>query len=75
MRRLLNGLTLICVMALLLPAALTSAQDEAQPQPSILIEEMRHDMGEVFETDFYKYSFKVKNVGEADLHINGVKPG
>ena len=73
MRRLLKGLTLICVMARLMPAALTSAQDEAQP--SILIEEMRHDMGEVFETDFYKYSFIVKNVGEADLHIKGVKPG
>ena len=73
MRGLLKGLTFICVMALLMPAVLTSAQDEAQP--IILIEEMRHNMGEVFETDFYKYSFIVKNVGEADLHIKGVKPG
>ena len=73
MRRLLKALTLICVMVLLMPAALTLAQDEAQP--AILIEEMRHDMGEVFESDFYKYAFIVKNVGEADLHIKSVKPG
>lgn len=73
MRRLMTGLTLICVLAVLLPAASASAQDEAQP--SILIEEMRHDMGEVFEQDFYKYAFKIKNVGEAELQIKNVKPG
>ncbi len=73
MRRLLTGLTLICVLAVLLPAALTSAQEEAQP--SILIEEMRHDMGEVFEQDFYKYAFTIKNVGGGELHIKSVKPG
>lgn len=73
MRRVLMGLTFICVLAVLLPAAFSSAQDEAQP--SILIEEMRHDMGEVFEQDSYKYAFKVKNVGGGELQIKSVKPG
>jgi hypothetical protein len=73
MRRLLTGLTLICVMTVLLPASSTSAQEGSQP--SILIEEMRHDMGEVFERDFYKHTFTFKNVGEADLHVKSVKPG
>jgi hypothetical protein len=69
----LTGLTLVCVMAVLLPAVTVSAQEGAQP--AILIEEMRHDMGEVFERDFYKFTFKFKNVGEADLQIKSVKPG
>ena len=73
MRRLLKDLTLTCVLAVLLSAVLASAQDDAQP--SILIEEMRHDMGEVFEQDFYKYAFKIQNVGGGELHIKNVKPG
>ncbi|MEJ2720850.1 MAG: hypothetical protein P8181_06870 [bacterium] len=56
--------------------AQTQSQTEAEgPAPSIVIDEMRHDMGNVFEADNYKYAFKVKNVGEADLEIKNVKPG
>jgi hypothetical protein len=73
MQRLLGSLALICVVAILLSAVLVWAQD--QPQPTIVIEEMRHDMGEVFEQDRYSHVFKVKNIGNANLEIISVKPG
>ncbi len=87
MRRLAGGLTLAVVVSLFLIsiAVTTKAQNETAtpaettatqgPQPTIVIEEMRHDMGEVFETDKYKHVFKVKNIGDAELIIKNVKPG
>jgi hypothetical protein len=47
----------------------------AQAKPSIVIEEMRHDLGEIFEQEVYKHKFAVKNEGELDLVIEKVKPG
>lgn len=73
MRKMLSCLTLVCVIAII-ASSVAIASDE-EPQPSILIEEMRHDMGEVYEQENYKYAFKVKNVGKADLVIDSVKPG
>jgi len=45
------------------------------PQPVCLLLELRKDLGETFEQDKYSYAFKVKNAGEADLKIVGVRPG
>ena len=73
MRKISSGLALIFIVVFLLSSAVMA--DEEKNQPSILIEEMRHDMGEVFERDTYKYAFKVKNVGKAELTIESVKPG
>lgn len=73
MRKLSSGLAFFLVMVFLLSSVVTA--DEEKIQPSILIEEMRYDMGEVFERDTYKHAFVVKNVGKAELTIESVKPG
>jgi len=73
MQKLLGGLTLACMAAVLLVAMAAWAQEG--PLPLCVIEEMRHDMGEVFELDKYVHAFKVRNSGDADLQIISVKPG
>ena len=73
MQRLLGGLTLACVAVVLLFAAAVSGQEG--PQPLCVIEELRHDMGELFELDKYTHVFKVRNSGDADLQIISVRPG
>ena len=73
MRQILGGLTLACTVAVLLLAVATRAQEG--PLPLAVIEEMRHDMGEVFEQDKYLHVFKVRNSGNAELQIISVKPG
>jgi hypothetical protein len=82
MQRFWSGLALVCVVAVLIVSAVASAQEtqetqapQGAPQPTIVIDEMRHDMGEVFEQDKYAHVFKVKNVGKANLEILSVKPG
>jgi hypothetical protein len=74
MRRYVNGLTLIVVVTLFL-VSVAAATEEGKKQPSVVIEELRHDMGEIFETDKYRHVFKVSNTGEAELVIESVKPG
>ena len=76
MERLTGSLALVCVVAVLVFSAVASAQETPEsPQPAIVIDEMRHDLGEVFEQDKYTHVFKVKNVGKANLEILSVKPG
>jgi hypothetical protein len=76
MRKLISGSVLAAFVVVSLLAGLAWAQDEDQgPQPSCLIEELRHDMGEVFEQDKYTHEFIVKNIGNADLEIVSVRPG
>jgi hypothetical protein len=43
--------------------------------PRILIEEKRHDLGDVYERESYVWTFTVKNTGSEDLFITDVKPG
>ena len=66
MRRLI---ALLAVVAIAAPIATAHAQ-----APKIEIDEMLHDMGEVFQRDTYKHGFSVKNTGDADLVIEKVKP-
>ena len=67
---------LVSFLAVFLCAPLAWAQDEPQgPQPNCVIEELRHDMGQVFEQQKFTHTFKVKNAGDADLEIISVKPG
>jgi len=83
MKKLAGGLMLAFAISLLLTtvAVATDEKTEARTaadqggQPAIVIEQMRHDMGEVFEQDKYKHLFTVKNTGDADLVIESVKPG
>ena len=75
MQRLSGSLALVCVVAVLGFSVLAWAQDQPQSQPTVVIEEIRHDMGEVFEQDKYVHVFKVRNSGDAELQIISVKPG
>ena len=50
-----------------------AAKDTAKPR--IVIEEMRHQLGDVYEAEKYTHVFTVKNAGDADLKIEKVKPG
>lgn len=76
MQRLWSSLALVCVVAVLAFSTVASAQEtQGSPQPTVVIDEMRHDLGEVFEQDKYTHVFKVKNIGEANLEILSVKPG
>ncbi|UCH82956.1 MAG: DUF1573 domain-containing protein [Candidatus Latescibacterota bacterium] len=83
MKKLVGGLTLAVVISLLLITVAAATDKKAgtdttadkDGQPAIVIEQMRHDMGEIFEQDKYRHVFKVKNDGDADLVIKSVKPG
>lgn len=76
MRRLIRGAALAAFVLTALLATLAWAQEQAPgPQPNCLIEELRHDMGEVFEQERYIHEFKVKNIGDANLEIVSVRPG
>lgn len=70
LKGLASALTIIAVMTGSIPVA----GDEG-PQPSIMMPKMRYDFGKVFEKEKYAYSFPVRNMGQADLVIESVKPG
>lgn len=61
---------LLNVLAVM-PAA---ASDPDGPKPEIFIEEMHHDLGEVYEQEKYTHRFLVQNKGAADLKIESVRP-
>jgi hypothetical protein len=45
------------------------------PKPALMIDEITHDFGEVRSGKGLRWTFKIKNVGNADLLIHGVAPG
>jgi hypothetical protein len=63
----------IALLVVLLLGSVVWAQEDIHP--TIVIEEPRHDLGEIYEQKAYRHTFKVKNTGKADLHIKNVKPG
>lgn len=66
--------TIAILAAFAMTAAPVMSEDDAA-KPRIVIEEMRHDLGEVYEAEKYTHKFTVKNEGAADLLIENVKPG
>jgi hypothetical protein len=66
--------TLFFVLVFSLTVVTVTSADDVQ-KPRITIEEMRHDLGQVFERDVYRHEFKVKNTGNVNLKIQKVKPG
>lgn len=51
------------------------AVTDVASQPKLVIEETRYDFGKLYEEDFYKHTYRVKNTGTTDLIIDKVKPG
>lgn len=68
-----RGVSLALLVAFVLSAGIAVSDEDKAPR--IVIEQMRYDMGEVYEQKVYKHKFKVKNTGNADLRIEKVKPG
>jgi hypothetical protein len=66
----------VVALALLIGFVLTTVVGaDGEKQPTIIIEEMVHELGKQYERKVFKHSFKVKNTGNADLQIEQVKPG
>jgi hypothetical protein len=74
MRKYLSGGVIVTLLATFVLVPGLFAED-GEPAPSIIIETMRFNFGEVFEQETYRHVFKVKNEGTADLVIEKVKPG
>lgn len=62
------------MIALLLSCFFATGYADTPREPTAVIEEMRHDLGRVYESDSYQYAFKVKNTGTVELQITDVKP-
>ena len=73
MRTSVNWGAALALLVVLVLGSVVWAQEE--DHPTIVIEEPRHDLGEQYERKVFRHSFKVKNTGKTDLHINNVKPG
>ena len=73
MRRFVTGGHSALIIAVLLVVFLAGAAQAGGPE--ILIKEMRFELGEVFQEDTFAHTFKVQNIGDADLEIKSVKPG
>ncbi len=74
----------LLALALMLPAsgvAQPPAQNGAKtpepggPRPVIQFQSMSFNFGEIYHQDQYVHAFTVKNVGNAELTIEDVKPG
>ena len=66
-------LGLFAVFALTTAVVVSGADTDKQPK--IVIEEMRHDFGQIYERKVYRHTFTVRNRGTADLVVEHVKPG
>ena len=62
----------LAALVIFVVTSIAAAQDEGQP--ALDIPKLRHDFGKVFEREEYKYEFKVRNRGQAELVIKDVKP-
>ena len=75
MRFEIKRVAIIAVLAAFAVTAVPVMSEDDAAKPRIVIEEMRHDLGQVYEAEKYTHKFTVKNTGTADLLIENVKPG
>jgi hypothetical protein len=71
-RRMRTGIAAITLLLLAVTWVFAAAEEN---KPALVIEEIVHDFGMVFEAQNYKHTFIVTNEGKADLIIKSVKPG
>lgn len=57
------------------PAPLPRKQPPGSTKPAIEITNTTYDFGKIYKQDKYTHAFTVRNVGNADLVIEEVKPG
>jgi hypothetical protein len=73
-----------CALSLVLVLAAVAAAQDNQPdlsnpradtaRPTLVVDEVAHDFGEVRPGRALRWTFRVKNVGNADLLIHSVAP-
>ena len=66
------ALAMIFVAALLASSVLADKKEE---QPVFWVHKTLAEMGKYYEGADIAYTFKVRNNGRAELHINSVRPG
>ena len=77
--------TMLCALGLVISlAALAPAQEKPTDRgsgakdvgvPRLVVDEVVHDFGEVKPGMPLQWTFKIKNVGNADLLIHSLRPG
>jgi hypothetical protein len=76
--KLRHSITALALMLAVVAAAAAQANatgQEAKAVPKLFLGSFTHDFGEVKPGLPLSYSFKIKNIGKADLHILAVQPG
>ena len=68
-------LVIICALLGATPAQEHKVSDGSAAGPKMVIDSTAHDFGRVKAGSALTHSFKVKNVGTAELKIESVTPG
>ncbi|HEY7544530.1 MAG TPA: DUF1573 domain-containing protein [Blastocatellia bacterium] len=72
----MNSVRKVLALALIIFTAVAAPAQQKKPgaAPKVAVESFTHDFGEVEAGASLKFTFKVKNVGTADLLIQNVAP-
>ncbi|GEM_PF-383321 len=70
----MNSIRKVLAVALILMAATISLAHQKKPAPKVAVESFTHDFGQVEGGTSLTFTFKIKNVGTADLLIQNVAP-
>ena len=69
------ALLIVCGLFLAVPAQERRVSDGPAAAPKMVIDSMAHDFGKVKAGPALTHTFKIKNVGTANLNIESVTPG
>ena len=75
MKRVGTALAIICTLLVAALAQEHKVYDGPAAAPKMVIDSTAHDFGKVKAGVALTHTFKVKNVGTADLNIESVTPG
>ncbi|MEW6209774.1 MAG: DUF1573 domain-containing protein [Acidobacteriota bacterium] len=70
----MNSIRKALALAMIIFAATIAPAQQKRPAPKVAVESFSHDFGQVEAGASLKFTFKVKNVGTADLLIQNVAP-
>ncbi len=70
----MNSIRKVLALAIIIFAAITAPAHQKKPGPKVAVESFTHDFGSIEAGASLKFTFKVKNIGTADLLIQSVAP-
>lgn len=68
-------LSVLLVLAVLVPNLVPAAEEAQGKEPKMVVPEIIHNFGVVYEVGKLSHTFIVRNEGTGDLVIESVKPG